>query len=49
MTYTVFPKFQTQYILDQQAVPEHRDLPNTDIFKSKDVTSDVFYIDDYTV
>jgi hypothetical protein len=31
--------FQTQYIFDQQACTEHWDLPNTEIFKSKDVAS----------
>jgi hypothetical protein len=43
MTKTVFPLFQTQYavssISNQQAVAEHWDLPNTEIFQSKDVAS----------
>jgi hypothetical protein len=29
MINTVFPMFLTQFILDQQAVAEHWDLPNT--------------------
>jgi hypothetical protein len=41
MTNTVFQTFQTQYI-HQQAVAEHWDLPNTEIFQSKVVTSGVF-------
>jgi hypothetical protein len=44
MTNTVFPTFQTQYILDfssaNSAVAEHWDLPKTEIFQSKDVASE---------
>jgi hypothetical protein len=42
-----FPTFQTQYISSnshQQAVAEHWDLPNTEIFQSKDVASHANYI-----
>jgi hypothetical protein len=40
MTNTVFPTFQTQYIIYQQTVAEHWDLPSPDIFQSKDVASE---------
>jgi hypothetical protein len=43
MTNAAFPTFQTQNILNishHQAVAEHWDLPNTEIFKSKDIASD---------
>jgi hypothetical protein len=44
MTNTVFPTFLTQYtvslISHQQPVAEHWDLPNNEIFQSKDVASD---------
>jgi hypothetical protein len=47
MTHTVFPTFQTQYTVSwisyQQAVAEHWDLPNTEIFLSKDVASVQFH------
>jgi hypothetical protein len=42
MTTTVFPMFQTQNISSmshQQAVAEHWDLLNTEIFQFKDVAS----------
>jgi hypothetical protein len=42
MTNTVFPAFQTQYILDFSSasrIAEHWDLPNTEKFQSKDVAS----------
>jgi hypothetical protein len=41
MSNTVLPMFQTQYslIFHQQAVAEHWDFPNTEIFQSKDVAS----------
>jgi hypothetical protein len=41
MTNAVFPTFQTQYILDFSSAIrcEHWDLPNTEIFQSKDVAS----------
>jgi hypothetical protein len=38
MTNTVCTTFQTQYI--KQAIAEHWDLPNTEIFQSKDVASE---------
>jgi hypothetical protein len=45
MTNTVFPTFQTGYILDFlsaiYSIAEHWDLPNTEIFQSKDVASGV--------
>jgi hypothetical protein len=34
MTNTVLPSIQTQFISHQQAVAEHWDLPNTEIFSS---------------
>jgi hypothetical protein len=42
MTNTVFPTFQTQYILNFSSASrstEHWDLPNTEIFQSKDIAS----------
>jgi hypothetical protein len=35
-------KLQISSISHQQAVAEHWDLPNTEIFQSKDVASEVF-------
>jgi hypothetical protein len=49
MTNTVFPTFQTQYIVDFSSaifIVEHWDLTNTEIFKSKDVASDVLQLVD---
>jgi hypothetical protein len=42
MTNTAFPTFQTQYILNFSTASRsgtHWDLPNTEIFQSKDVAS----------
>jgi hypothetical protein len=46
MTNTVFQRFKLNIslIFHQQALAEHRDLPNTEIFQSKDVASGGKYL-----
>jgi hypothetical protein len=43
MTKTVFPTFQINAV-DQQAVVKDWDMPNTEIFQSKDVASVMVHV-----